>query len=373
MRAPPSSEAIIVGGGLIGLCCAAALARDGASVILLEEPRPGGASIAAAGMLAPSIDRGRGPAADFALAARDAYPAYLAWLEDATGLHVPLNRRGILQVALTDAGIRGLRRAMQRDADPSAEWLDARTLRELEPALSHALGGVMHPDDGAVDNVAMLAALSVYCGTAASVRRVEAPAARIVPASETVEVHTRDGTVHRARKVVLAGGAWVPAIEGLPRALPVTPLRGQMLAFAAAPLRHVVFGPRGYLVPRAGEAGSPIGAGTLVGATSERTGFDPAITESAARSLHAAGAEILPPLAEATPVRQWAGLRPMTPDLLPIIGHDREQPSVLYACGHSRNGVLMAPLTGDCISAIVRGHSTSHDLEPFSIDRFALA
>ena len=363
-----SSDAIVVGGGLVGLCCAAALARDGASVLLLDERRSGAASSAAAGMLAPSIERGNGPATDFALAARDLYPGYLDWLEDATGVHVPLNRAGILQVAITEAGVRGLRRAMQRDADPDAEWLDAATLHALEPALSHTLGGVFHPRDGAVDNIALLAALVAFCEAAPAIRRVRAAVRRIVVNGETLAVHSEDGPTSQGRWVVLAGGAWAPAIEGLPRSLPVAPLRGQMLAFQGDPLRHVVFGPRGYIVPRSAREGA---AGeTLVGATSERTGFDPETTEAAARSLHAAGSEILPPLAQLAPTRQWAGLRPMTPDLLPIIGPEPELPSLLYACGHSRNGVLMAPLTADCLSAIVRGRAAPRDVQPFSIDRF---
>jgi glycine oxidase len=144
-----------------------------------------------------------------------------------------------------------------------------------------------------------------------------------------------------------------------------------MLAYAGSLLRHVVFGPRGYIVPRISRADTIPSGETLVGATSERVGFELGTTVQAATSLAAAGADILPPLAAMAPVRQWSGLRPMTPDLLPIIGPDPDQPSVLYACGHSRNGVLMAPLTAQCISAIVRGEPAPRDITPFAIARFA--
>ena len=366
----PPSDAIVVGGGLVGLCCAAALARDGATVILLDEVRPGAASAAAGGMLAPSLDRGNGPATDFALAARDRYPGYLEWLEDATGVAVPLNRDGVLQVAVTDAGVRGLRRAMRREADPDAEWLDAPALHALEPALSHALGAVLHPRDGAVDNVTLLTALAAYCRSTAAIRLVDAAVERIVIENGTVAVVAGDGRPYHADHVVVAGGAWAPAIEGLPQALPVTPLRGQMLAFSGAAVGHVVFGPRGYLVPRSASAARAT-AETVAGSTSEQVGFDPGMTPAAARSMHDAAAEILPALGRALPIRQWAGLRPMTPDLQPIIGRDPEVPALLYACGHSRNGVLLAPLTADCISRMVRGHPEPHDLQPFSVDRFS--
>ena len=373
MTALRQADAVVVGGGLVGLCCAAIITRDGAEVVLLDERRPGAASGAAAGMLAPSIDRGKGPATNFALAARDMYPGFLAWLEDATGLSVPLNDLGILQVAITEAGVRGLRRAMAREADPEAEWLEPRSLHALEPALSHALGGVFHPRDGAVDNVALLAALAEYCRATAAVHHVGTPTVSLVEDGDGLAVRSGSGETYRGRYIILAAGAWTPLIKGLPRALPVTPLRGQMLAYRGSPLGHVVFGPRGYVVPRpASSAGAAI-AETLAGATSEHVAFDAGITPGALKSLQSAAIEILPALSSSTPLRQWAGLRPMTPDLLPIIGPDPVRPSLLYASGHSRNGVLMAPLTACCLAAIVRGDATPHDLAPFSIERFSRA
>lgn len=370
---PPSpADVVIVGGGLVGLACAAALARDGASAILLDDRQPGAASGAAAGMLAPSLDRERGSAYDFAVAARDGYPAFIDWLQSATGIRVPLNTAGVLQVAVSEAGVRGLKRAMVRDADPSAEWLDAHAVRDLEPALSHAFGAVFHPRDGAVDNVALLAALTAYCRSAPGVAFIEAAAIEVRTDASGISVRTSDGRVCRGAQGVIAAGAWAPAIVGLPLPLPVSPLRGQMLAFASCPVRHVIFGPRGYLVPRFDpDDGSRSSDETLVGATSEQAGFDATTTPAAGASLLAAGIEILPSLRHSSPARHWAGLRPVTPDLLPIIGPDPHHPRLLYACGHSRNGVLMAPLTGDCISAIVRGSPSLHDLRAFSIERFA--
>jgi glycine oxidase ThiO len=366
-----SADAIILGGGVIGLCCAAALQRDGASTILLDERRAGASSRAAAGMLAPSIDRASGSASDFATLARDRYPAFLEWLEEKTGTHVPLNTAGILQVALTEAGVRGIRRAMTRDPEGSAEWLDAATLHDLEPALDHAIGAVFHPRDGSVDNIALISALETLCRSLSTVVRVDASGSALDLEGSAVAVRASDGEVYRARHVILASGAWAPSIAGLPRAVPVSPLRGQMLAYEGSPLRHVVFGPRGYIVPRPdGSAGGERGE-TLVGATSERVAFDASTTSAALSSLRSAGSEILPSLAQLSPSRHWAGLRPMTPDLLPIIGRDPDVPSLLYACGHSRNGILMAPLTAECLSALVRGVPVSCDLQPFSIERFS--
>jgi len=360
-----TADAVIIGGGLVGLACAAALARDGARSILLDDARPGAASSAAAGMLAPSVDREVGPAHDFAVAARDRYPAYLGWLTEATGIEVPINTAGILQVAITARGVKGLRRSMPSNAG----WIEQPALAELEPSLSHALGAVMHSSDGAVDNVALVEALTSYCATSERITTHRVAASQLVPGGHGASVRTTNGSRFDAEFVVLAGGAWASAIQGLPRPIPVSPARGQMLAFDPVPLRHVLFGPRGYIIPRSARADAL--AETLVGATTEQVGFDSGTTPSAAATLQSVAAEILPQLARSLPRRHWAGLRPMTPDLLPILGADPGEPRLLYACGHSRNGILMAPLTGDCISALVRGEAPGLDLAPFRVARFA--
>ena len=358
------SDVVIAGGGLIGLACAAAIGARGGSVILLDDRRPGEASPAAAGMLAPSIERA-GAADAFADAARDRYPSYVEWLANATGIDVPLNRQGILQVAVSERGVRGLRRAMP----DTARWLDRDALRAAEPALAHALGAVHHPFDGAVDNVVLIAALEEVV-RAWPVDRQRTAAVEVLLDEPRPGVRGADGVVHRGDRVIIAAGAWTPAIRGLPRALPISPLRGQMLAFAGMSLEHVLFGPRGYIVPRAAHAGAT--RETLIGATSEPVGFDPSLSEAARRSLHQAGSEVIPALSAMQPTRQWAGLRPVTPDLLPIIGPEPDDPRLVYACGHSRNGILLAPLTADCIAAVVLGERVPHDLSPFRPDRFPL-
>jgi glycine oxidase len=363
-----TADTLIVGGGLVGLACAAALARDGVSCTLIDDGRPGAASAAAAGMLAPSVDREDGPAHRFAVTARALFPGYLGWLRAGTGIAVPLNTNGILQVALSPAGVRGLRRSMPS----TATWLDTDEIRTLEPDLPHALGAVFHPDDGAVDNVILLEALRAWCAASALVRIARTTVLALTLRRDGATARGVDGASYSARHVVLAAGAWAPNIAGLPRRIPVVPVRGQMLAYHPTRLRHVLFGPRGYLIPR--EFGEPARGGgggeTLIGATSDDVGYDTGITVDGATRLRSVAAEILPPLHDVAPLRHWSGLRPMTPDLLPIIGFDPAEPALLHACGHSRNGVLMAPLTGDCVSALIRGAPPPADVSAFSIDRF---
>ncbi len=353
-----TADVTVVGAGVIGLTTAVAAARRGLSVRVIGDQRPGEASSAAAGMLAPSVERAVGPAHDFAIAARDRYPAYVEDLAEQTGIRVSLNRLGILQVALTEAGVRGLRRTTL----PGTEWLPRPVLAEVEPTLGHALGAMLNPEDGAVDNISLMRALGALAdaspliarsqGTVASVRRAKRP-----------QVDLSDGESYETPCVVIAGGAWSSMIDGMPFLAMVTPARGQMIAYGSIGLRHVVYGPRGYLVPRGNLQ-------TVAGSTMENVGFDSNTTGEGLARIRSASEEIAPALS-VTPIQHsWAGLRPVTPDLLPLLGPDPEYPSVVYACGHSRNGILLAPLTGDVVAAIAAGEPVRHDLSQFRPDRF---
>jgi glycine oxidase len=353
-----SGEVIVVGGGLIGLATAAALAERQVSVTLIAEKRVGEASPAAAGMLAPSVERAPGPAHDFGIAARDRYPSFIDFLADRVGVRVPLNRLGILQVALSEKGIKGLKKT----ALPTSVWLNAKELHDLEPALSHGLGAVFSPDDGAVDNTILLTALEALCAASDRIKRVAGAAISLDPKQDSCTVQTESGDRYGARRVVVAAGAWAGQISGAHFARAVVPARGQLVSYLASPLRHVAYGPSGYVVPR--------GDLTIGGSTVENVGFDAGTTREGVKKVRAASEEICPRLASTRETHAWAGLRPVTPDMLPIIGPDPENPSVLYACGHSRNGVLMAPLTGDVIADLVTESPLSHDLTQFRPDRF---
>jgi len=354
----PRPDAIVVGGGLIGLASALAIAGRGLKVVLFGERRVGEASPAAAGMLAPSVERASGPAHDFAIAARDRYPGYIDYLAEHTGIRVPLNRLGILQVALSEKGIKGL----QRTALPTSRWLDQGELRDLEPALAHGLGAVYNAEDGAVDNTVLLEALDRAAVASGAIRRIDDAVVALEPQGKTCAVRTRSGDRLQAPFVVLAAGAWAGRITGARFARAVSPARGQLVFYPAQPLRHVVYGPRGYVVPR--------GDGTIGGSTMENAGFDAGVTEAGVGKVRAASEEICPTLLTPEAPRAWAGLRPVTPDMLPVLGADPEHPPLIYACGHSRNGVLMAPLTGDLVADLVTGARLSHDLSQFRPGRF---
>ncbi|HZJ00884.1 MAG TPA: FAD-dependent oxidoreductase [Gemmatimonadaceae bacterium] len=352
-----AQDTIVVGAGVVGLCIANALARKGQIVALVGEHRAGEASRAAAGMLAPSVEQSEGPAHDFAIAARDFYPEFLELLADDTGVRVPLNRLGILQVALTSRGVKGLRKT----APETSTWLERDELVEMEPTLGHALGAVFNPDDGAVDNVILMNALEAVIDDTPTVTRFESPAASV--SRETAAVTLASGQKLDAATVVIAAGAWASSIDGVNGIEGVAPCRGQLVSYKGIGLRHVTYGPRGYLVPRA--------SGTVVaGSTMEQVGFNAGTTPEGLAKVKSAAEEIAPALAISPIADEWAGLRPITPDMLPIIGKDPEAGHIIYAVGHGRNGILLAPLSGEAVAALAVGESPAHDLTQFRPARF---
>ncbi len=389
MSAPHSihgADVVVIGGGVVGLATAAALGERGARVTLLEERREGLASTAAAGMLAPTMERASaGSAAHaFALAARDLYPSYLAALEELTGIRVPLNREGVLELVVDEASAESRRTAMAAEAGAAAasrnaaaeasragpgsaacgEWIDGARLRSLEPELAPVAGAVLYPGDGAVDNVVLVRALEALVAASTSVTVIGEGARSLSFEGHGAAVTLGSGGRLECSTVVLAAGAWSPLLEGLPRSLPVEPVRGQAISLSAAPVRHVTYGPRGYIVPREGTR-------TVVGATMEHVGFDTGKTAEVATRLATVAREMAPAFGRARTLDHWSGLRPITPDLLPIIGRDPLHPALIYACGHSRNGILLAPLTGECVADIAMGRAAPLDVTPFEVTRFA--
>lgn len=356
---PP--DVVVVGAGLAGLTAALACAARGLRVHLLGPPIPGAASVASAGVLAPSVRRRpQGAVHRFMLAARDRYPSFLEELASRTGVR-PTTVVGVLEVARSDAELSVLR-ATPRDA--SSRRLDAGEVAALEPTLRCTAGGWLHERDGAVDTDALLAALDDAVARDPRIRRddraaVELRAGRV----DSAILRLGDGTAMEAPLVILAAGAWSSRIPTQRPAIPIDPLAGEVAFASRSSLRHVVFGAGGYLVPRGDEL--------LVGATSDERGFDASPTDAALVELRAVRDGLLEP---GTPGhgpfhRRAVGLRPMTPDGLPTIGASASAPALLHAGGYGRNGVLMAPLAADCIAALATGERPAVEIGLFAPDR----
>ena len=358
------ADVIVVGGGLAGVTTALACARRGLTVALVDGTYLGAASHASAGVLGPSIGRGPkgGRVGRFMFAARDRLPGFLDELREETGISVP-RVRGALELALNETHLAELR--ARAAALPDARLLGASDVAPLEGVLVPVAGALHHPHDGAVDVRALRAALDEAMRLSPRITVLRAAATSVDTGDGTAAcVMLADGARLAAAHAVVAGGAWVSELRGLPRSLPVRPVKGEVGIATGSPApAHVVFGAGGYLVPR--------DAAFLVGATSEEAGFDARPSAAGAAALGSTARTLL---------RDWpgagvfagqeAGLRPMTPDGYPILGRDPDAPTLVYACGYSRNGVLVSPLAADCLAALIVGDDAGFDLSPFAVTRF---
>jgi glycine oxidase len=353
---------LVVGDGVIGLSVTVNLVTRGARVTLIGPGFHGAASPASAGLLAPSVERSDGPAQAFADASREAW-SQLAELTRRNGANpFEIRRDGILRVARSEEEAAAIR-ATLRDKDA---WLSDAEARARVPALAPVAGAALLAGDGVVNVPSALAALwdAVRSHPGAT---VEASSVTSLDArGGSVSVRLGDGRDIEGDAVVLCAGAWTPTIHGLPRPLPVRPLRGVMTAVDGEAVPFPVYDAAGhvYVFPRHGR--------TVIGATSDDVGFDSSAPEESATKLHLAAEALLPILGKRAHMAPWAGLRPMTPDGLPILGRDPDSPSVFYACGHGRNGFLEAALTGQVITALVFGEEAAHAIDCFSPVRFGM-
>jgi len=362
-------DVVIVGGGIVGLAAARTLAGVGARVLVVERRRVGAeASTAAAGMLAPQAESAaESPLLDLALKARDYHLALAPALEAETGLAVDLAARGLIEIALSDEELGQLeaRRAWQVRRGLEAESLGAGDVRAAEPNVNPAVrGGLFIPGDRCVDNVRLVRALAASAVARGASIVTGRPVTELIVENGHVAGVRAAGETLRAPVVVNAMGAWAALLAGDPLPPPVEPVRGHIVAFDLAPplLRHVVCSAHGYIVPRADGR-------TLAGSTMDRVGFDKTVTAQGLAAVLRIALEIAPVLADVQVADSWAGLRPGTPDGLPVLGPGA-LPGLFHAAGLYRNGILLGPLVGEIVAGLARGLPPPVDLAPFAVTRF---
>jgi glycine oxidase len=274
-------------------------------------------------------------------------------------------------VAVAEAAATELerRRAWQAAQGFDSRWLDADQLRALEPDVAgDAVGALFLPGEGLIDPRALGQAAS-RAAQRKGVRLLTGHGADglLVQAGRARGVRLRGGGVIGADTVVVAAGAWSGRLSGLPRPLPIRPVRGQMLALrGGARIAHMIVSADIYLLPR-GDDESPQ---VWVGATMEEAGFEKATTAAARATLMGSATRLVPGLAGSTVLEHWAGLRPGTPDGLPVLGPDPDVAGLLYATGHFRNGILLAPITARLLGRVLAGDRPP-ELLPFRPERFA--
>jgi glycine oxidase len=365
-------DAVVIGAGLIGLACAWRLQQRGLSVLVVDRELEAGAgaSQVAAGMLAPvtEADFGEERLLRVNVRGRERWPAFAAELEERSGLPTGYRESGALVVAADRDDAEALRRLheFQRSLGLEVEWLAPSACRRLEPGLSPRIAGAIHahPDAQADPRatVRALASLLDEIALGVGVQSVGHSGGRVTG------VQTSDGVI-RCGSVVVAAGAWSPALAPDGHGPPVRPVKGQILelrvrAGMEAPLNRIVRTPRCYLVARGDDR-------VVLGATVEEQGFDTAVTADGVFRLLEAAWEVVPEVGELELVEARAGLRPGTPDNGAVVGRDPDVEGLVWATGHWRNGVLLAPLTGELVAALLAdGEEPDRELAALSPARF---
>jgi len=365
------ADVIVIGAGIVGLSAARALRASGARVVVLDKGQPGGeASSAAAGWLAAQAETEPGaPLLDVALRARERHVSLAAELEEETGIGVQLSAEGTIELAFTEdeARVLLLRREWQSARGLAADLLSADEARRAEPSVNPAvITGLRLSGDRSVDNVRLSRALAASAAGRGCALLSGRPITALRVQEGRVEGVTTEGQDLRAPVVIEAMGAWSALLPGDPSPPPVEPVRGQILVYQAPGLlHHVLCTARGYIVPRADGR-------MLAGSTLERAGFDKSVTAAGLDTVARIAVEIAPSLRARPPAGSWAGLRPGTPDQLPIVGPGALS-GLFHATGLYRSGILLGPLLGEAIARMAMGSDPGIDLSAFSPHRFRSA
>lgn len=347
-------DVVIIGGGVIGMSLAVELRRGGAQVLVVDRSEPGReASYASAGMLAPTGNDIVGPMRELARRSFAMWPEFEQLLEDESGGSVDLRTEGTILLSDTPIHVPA----------PGTQRVSAEELAKREPHVATAFPAFYLPD-ASVDPRAVMAALAavakqfgVEVATGAEVSEVRVDAGRVTGVRTT-------RTQFAAGGVVNCAGAWAGSFSPVP--LPVRPVKGQMVAVIPPVhnmLRHVVSGSEVYMVPRSDGR-------LLIGATVEEAGFDKQVEPQTIQRLHQQAALLVPGVGEARVHSAWTGLRPGTPDAMPIMGETSVR-GYYVSTGHFRNGVLLAPASAAAMAALLQSKVPEIDLAPYSPARFA--
>jgi glycine oxidase len=335
-------DVIIVGAGIIGLSLAIELRKQRVRVLIVERGEPGReASHAAAGMLADEDFEDSSPLKTLASASARMYPEFVHELQDESGINCDLRSQGTLK--------------------PASNPDQGNEIAEPEPALAESSFAMMHIEERSVDPRAL---------TAAALKAAKHREVDISGGSEVFEVMLSGGktagvrtskTTYHAPIVVNCAGAWSGQF-GPPR-IPTRPVKGQILSLVDGPvLRHVIRSNDVYIVPRSDGR-------IVIGSTVEEAGFDKRTDPDVILHLHQAAIDLIPALEKTRILEAWAGLRPGTPDGLPILG-DTATPGYFVATGHFRDGILLAPITAQLMAQLIIGKNLDYDISAFSLARF---
>ncbi len=365
-------KALVIGGGIIGSSVAWRLASDGVQVSVFERGRLGlEASWAAAGLIGPQAEAHEpGAFFDLALAGKRSFDAIVDRLTAESGVDPEYDQDGVLYVAFDDAARAELqsRARWQRAAGGDVEELSPREAFKLAPVLSEKIIFALHmPNNRRVENRKLtLAYVNAATNAGAEFREGARVNSIAIEGGRATGLRLADGSLESGDVVINAAGAWAGDIRGLEDdRLHFYPVRGQILCFDARPglVGPSIFSTAGIVVPRRDGR-------ILAGSIFEDAGFNKSVTLDGMERILRAVRAMVPSIASIPFREAWAGLRPASDDLLPVLGPSPTVANVLYAAGHFRSGILLSALTGEVIADLVKGRQPSIDLTPFSPARF---
>lgn len=358
-------QALVIGAGIVGLLQARALAQQGLTVTLIDKGLCGReASWAGGGIVSPLYPWRYSPAVTALASWSQAYyPNLVQSLEADSGVDAELSRHGLLMLSVDDED-----EALQWGG--SSGWVqpvDKEALYRLEPTLREGFAGALWmPQVASVRNPRLLRALRAYVASEKRITLLEECSAHQLLLSQGAVrgVQTSKGTL-LADQVILTAGAWTAGVlESAGVTLPITPVRGQMILFAAQPgtVKRVVMRDGKYLIPRRDGR-------VLAGSTLEHTGFDKSTTDLARNTLTDMAIDLYPELADAPVEAHWAGLRPAAADAIPFIGPVPGMDGLWINAGHYRNGLVLAPASVQLLTSLLLGEAPPLDPAPYGLER----
>jgi D-hydroxyproline dehydrogenase subunit beta len=378
----PGPDVVVVGGGVVGAACAYALAGAGARVRLCERSFVASGSSGACEGNVLAWDKELERELPLALRSAELWQQLAHELPDG----FEYDRKGSVVVAETEAELIAAteRARLLAGHGVKGEVLDAEALRREEPHVAHDLpGGVLYPADAQLEPRLATAALVRAAVNRGAVVTTDEPVERIVRGADgrACAVRTARGEIP-CDAVVVAAGVWTPQLlQTANLTVPVTPRKGQIVVLERSPVRfRRKLSEAGYVAAvEADEAELQVAmvvestrSGTaLLGSSREHVGFDREVELSVAAAIARRAARFFPVLRDARALRVYAGLRPLTPDHVPIVGPFAEAPNVCVATGHEGAGIGLAPATGELVAAWYAGTPTPLPLAWFSPDRFA--
>jgi len=365
-----STDVLIIGGGVIGCSIAYQLAKRGKKVTLVEKDTIGDhASGVAGGMLGAQVEyEDYGPIVDFSLASRAMFPQLKEELYALTGMDIQLKPAGMLRIAFTEEEKQILLKQedWQQKMGLRAQWLSTEEVRQIEPLLTdEILGALSLPDDTQVHSPALTHALASAAVKLGATIYEQCEAIELLQEGNQITGVVTNIGILTAEEYVLATGAWSRKWEKeLNIQLPITPVKGEgFFTFTLPqPVEKTIYSHGCYLIPKGGNK-------LFVGATTKEEGFDERPKIDGLLELFSKATRILPALYHVPFEQALASFRPISTDLYPYLGRISHLPNMILACGHGRNGILQAPITGKLIAQLICGETLDMSLEPYAEGR----